>query len=69
MLIVLANLDGSEIARAPIITDAHGYLYVYPLSHQFEFSCALYGYQEGREDCGFFTDDDGERCAQWRVEV
>lgn len=69
MQIVLTNLDGSEIARAPITTDAHGYLYVDHPTFQFEMDCALYGYQEGRVSHDSIVDDNDAPYVLWRVEV
>jgi hypothetical protein len=67
--IILQHLDGEEIARAAITEDEHGYLYCDAdgTGYEFEFECALYGYQEGQVSTGYYTDDNNEPSARWVV--
>jgi hypothetical protein len=69
MQITLQSMDGAQIAVAPITTDEHGYLYVNHPTFEFEFECALYGYQEGGVSSDTIDNDDGEPYIRWVVEA
>jgi hypothetical protein len=69
MMIVLFDMAGGHIAQAPITTDKHGYLYVNHPTFEFEFECALYGYQEGGVSTDTIDNDDGEPYIRWVVEA
>jgi hypothetical protein len=70
MQIVLQAIDGKHIATAPITTDEHGYLLIEHHTFDFEFDCALYGYQEGGVSTDIIDDmDSGEPLMRWTVQT
>jgi hypothetical protein len=67
MYITLHTVDGKLIAKTPILVDDDGYFYLDPTSHEFDFDCALYGYQEGGVSTDTIEDDDGKVIMKWTV--
>jgi hypothetical protein len=70
MHIELRSTTGELIATAPIIVDADGYLSIEHSTFDFEFDCALYGYQEGGVSTDTIDDmDSGEPLMRWTVKT
>jgi hypothetical protein len=67
--IKLSDIKTNEvIAVAEIKMDEYGYLYLDQGStFDFEFECALYGYQEGRVNTDTIDDDDNKPYIRWTI--
>ena len=70
MHIELYSTTGELIATAPILVDDAGYLLIEHATFDFEFDCALYGYQEGGVSTDTIDDmDSGEPLMRWAVKT
>jgi hypothetical protein len=69
MHITLYSMDGAQIAKVPVTTDEHGYVFADHPTFYFEVEIALCVHREGGVSTDTIDDDDGNPYIRWTVEA